>query len=163
MIHGKKVVVVLPPYNAARTLRQTVADLPADVADGVLLVDDASHDSTAALARALGLHTFVHPTNVGYGGNQKTCYTQALRLGADVVVMVRLELGIQRVREEDERRADGVAAQARAIGVDGERPRARRPEQRGREQPAVTVQAVDQAGRLVQHPRRGRGRSPRPS
>ena len=88
MIHGKKVVVVLPAYNAERTLSQTVADLPSDVVDDVLLVDDASHDSTAALARSLGLHTFVHPTNLGYGGNQKTCYTEALRLGADVVVMV---------------------------------------------------------------------------
>jgi glycosyltransferase involved in cell wall biosynthesis len=88
LIHGKKVVVVLPAYNAERTLRQTVADLPSDVVDDVLLVDDASRDSTATLARSLGLRTFVHPINLGYGGNQKTCYAQALRLGADVVVMV---------------------------------------------------------------------------
>jgi glycosyltransferase involved in cell wall biosynthesis len=88
VIHGKKVVVVLPAYNAERTLRQTIADLPSDVVDDVLLVDDASRDSTVALARSLGLRTFVHETNLGYGGNQKTCYTQALKLGADVVVMV---------------------------------------------------------------------------
>lgn len=88
MIHGKKLVVVLPAYNAEQTLRQTVAELPRDVVDEVLLVDDASRDNTAGLGRALGLPTLVHPTNLGYGGNQKTCYTAALARGADVVVMV---------------------------------------------------------------------------
>jgi glycosyltransferase involved in cell wall biosynthesis len=88
MIHGKKVIVVLPAYNAGRTLERTVAELPRDVVDEVLLVDDASQDNTAALSRSLGLLTFVHERNLGYGGNQKTCYTQALARGADVVVMV---------------------------------------------------------------------------
>src|SRR3712207_363213 len=88
MIHGKRVVVVLPAYNAARTLERTVAELPTDVVDEVLLVDDASRDDTAEIARSLNLRTFVHPRNLGYGGNQKTCYAQALALGADVVVMV---------------------------------------------------------------------------
>ena len=88
MIHGKKVVVVLPAYNAARTLARTVAELPTDVVDEVLLVDDASRDDTAGIARSLNLRTFVHDRNLGYGGNQKTCYAQALALDADVVVMV---------------------------------------------------------------------------
>lgn len=88
MIHGKRVVVVLPAYNAERTLERTLGDLPSEVVDEVLLVDDASRDNTAGLARSLGLKTFVHPRNLGYGGNQKTCYSQALALGADVVVMV---------------------------------------------------------------------------
>jgi glycosyltransferase involved in cell wall biosynthesis len=82
------VLVVLPAYNAERTLAATVAELPRDVVDEVLLVDDASRDNTAALARSLGLRTLVHRQNFGYGGNQKTCYTAALALGADVVVMV---------------------------------------------------------------------------
>ena len=88
MIHGKKVVVVLPAYNAERTLELTLADLPADVVDEVILVDDASRDNTAALAHSLGVSTFVHPNNRGYGGNQKTCYSLALAHGADIVIMV---------------------------------------------------------------------------
>jgi glycosyltransferase involved in cell wall biosynthesis len=88
MIHGKRVVVVLPAYNAARTLRQTYEELPHEIVDHVILVDDASQDETTALAQELGLTTFVHPRNLGYGGNQKTCYREALRAGADVVIMV---------------------------------------------------------------------------
>jgi glycosyltransferase involved in cell wall biosynthesis len=88
MIHGKRVVVVLPAYNAMRTLERTVADLPTDVVDEVLLVDDASSDGTARLARSMGLRTLVHRRNLGYGANQKTCYATALALGADIVVMV---------------------------------------------------------------------------
>ena len=88
MIHGKRVHVVLPAYNADRTLERTVADIPRDVVDEIILVDDASTDSTAALARRLGLPTIVHPINRGYGGTQKTCYTESMRLGADIVVMV---------------------------------------------------------------------------
>src|SRR3954470_14446701 len=88
MIHGKRVVVVLPAYNAAQTLERTVAELPRDVVDDILLVDDASRDDTVAVARALGLRTFVHAQNLGYGGNQKTCYREALALGADIVVML---------------------------------------------------------------------------
>jgi glycosyltransferase involved in cell wall biosynthesis len=88
MIHGKRVVVVLPAYNAARTLRQTYEELPHEIVDHVILVDDASQDETTALAHRLGITTFVHPKNLGYGGNQKTCYREALRCGADVVIMV---------------------------------------------------------------------------
>jgi glycosyltransferase involved in cell wall biosynthesis len=88
LIHGKRVVVVLPAYNAVRTLERTIADLARDVVDETVLVDDASHDETVALSRALGLPTLVHRRNLGYGGNQKTCYTEALARGADIVVMV---------------------------------------------------------------------------
>ncbi len=88
MIHGKRIVVVLPAYNAARTLRQTYEELPHEIVDQVILVDDASQDETTTLARELGIATFVHPRNLGYGGNQKTCYREALRAGADVVIMV---------------------------------------------------------------------------
>ena len=88
MIHGKRVAVVLPAYNAARTLRQTFEELPHEIVDHVILVDDASQDETSEVARRLGITTFVHPQNLGYGGNQKTCYREALRAGADVVIMV---------------------------------------------------------------------------
>jgi len=88
VIHGKRVIVVLPAYNAARTLEKTYRELPHEVVDEVILVDDASRDETVALARTLGITTFVHPRNLGYGGNQKTCYRSALQRGADVVVMV---------------------------------------------------------------------------
>jgi glycosyltransferase involved in cell wall biosynthesis len=88
MLHGKKVVVVLPAYKAERTLRQTYNDIPRDLVDAILLVDDASNDKTAALACELGIQTFVHERNLGYGANQKTCYAEALRAGADIVVMV---------------------------------------------------------------------------
>src|SRR6185369_10483867 len=88
MLHGKRVVVVMPAYKAAKTVERTYAEVPRDVVDDVLLVDDAGGDDTAAIAQKLGIKTFVHPKNRGYGGNQKTCYTEALRLGADIVVMV---------------------------------------------------------------------------
>ena len=88
MIHGRRLVVVLPAYNAERTLRQTYEELPHEVVDDVILVDDASGDETVRTARGLGIRTFVHPKNLGYGGNQKTCYRQALQCGADIVVMV---------------------------------------------------------------------------
>jgi glycosyltransferase involved in cell wall biosynthesis len=88
MIHEKRVLVVLPAYNAERTLERTVADLPLDIVDDVLLVDDASADRTVEVGRALGLTTLVHRTNLGYGANQKTCYVTALQLNADIVVMV---------------------------------------------------------------------------
>jgi glycosyltransferase involved in cell wall biosynthesis len=83
-----KVVVVMPAYNAARTLEMTYKDLPREHYDSVVLVDDASGDDTVRLARALGLTVFVHRRNLGYGANQKTCYTEALRSGADIIVMV---------------------------------------------------------------------------
>lgn len=88
MLHGKKIVVVMPAYNAEQTLERTYAEVPHDIVDTVLVVDDGSHDQTAALARRLGIATMVHPVNRGYGGNQKTCYRTALAMGADIVVMV---------------------------------------------------------------------------
>jgi glycosyltransferase involved in cell wall biosynthesis len=83
-----KVVVVMPAYNAAKTLRMTYADLPQDVVDLVILVDDGSSDETLKVARELGLELFVHNRNYGYGANQKTCYREAIKAGADIVVMV---------------------------------------------------------------------------
>jgi glycosyltransferase involved in cell wall biosynthesis len=83
-----KVVVVMPAYNAGRTLRLTYEELPKDTVSLVILVDDGSTDSTLEVARDLGLEIFVHNRNYGYGANQKTCYTEALRAGADIVVMV---------------------------------------------------------------------------
>jgi len=89
MVHGKKVVVVMPAYNAAATLEKTYTELPFDVVDEVVLVDDAGRDNTADLARQIGIqHVIRHPKNRGYGGNQKTCYTKAIEIGADIVVMV---------------------------------------------------------------------------
>jgi glycosyltransferase involved in cell wall biosynthesis len=88
MLNGKKIVVVLPAYNAAKTLEKTYREIPFEFVDDVVLVDDASRDDTAELARRLGIHTIVHEQNKGYGGNQKTCYRTALELGADIVVML---------------------------------------------------------------------------
>lgn len=88
MINNKKIVVVMPAYNAEETLRQTFDELP-EVVDEVVLVDDASGDKTAHIARELGIdHVVTHDQNRGYGGNQKTCYQTALALGADIVIMV---------------------------------------------------------------------------
>ena len=83
-----KVVVIMPAYNAAKTLRMTYMALPHDVVDVVLLVDDGSSDETVEIARELNLELFIHNRNYGYGGNQKTCYAEALRAQADIVVMV---------------------------------------------------------------------------
>ena len=88
MIHGRRVVIVMPAYNAARTLGKTIGELPGDIVDDIIVVDDASRDDTVAVARSLGVHTLVHPRNQGYGGNQKTCYAEALSRGADIVVML---------------------------------------------------------------------------
>lgn len=88
MIEGLKVAVVLPAYNAAKTLRQTVAEIPRDMVDDVILTDDCSRDETIAVAEELGLHVVAHDRNRGYGGNQKSCYTAALARGADIVVML---------------------------------------------------------------------------
>jgi glycosyltransferase involved in cell wall biosynthesis len=85
---GPKVVVVMPAYNAGRTLRLTYEELPRDAVNLVILVDDGSTDETLQIARELDLQIFVHNRNYGYGANQKTCYTEALRAGADIVVMV---------------------------------------------------------------------------
>lgn len=88
MIHGKKVIAVLPAYNAEKTLEMTYREIPLDIVDGVILVDDASHDNTVKVARNLGIETIIHPENRGYGGNQKTCYKEAIKRGADIVIMV---------------------------------------------------------------------------
>ena len=88
MIDGQKIVVVLPAYQAEKTVERTFRDIPRDVVDHVLIVDDASKDRTVEIARSLGIQTIVHQRNRGYGGKQKTCYTAALQAGADVVVML---------------------------------------------------------------------------
>lgn len=89
MIHNKKVVIVLPAYNAEQTLKQTFDEIPFDIVDEVVLVDDNSLDNTAELASELGIkHVIKHEKNKGYGGNQKSCYNKALELGGDIVIMV---------------------------------------------------------------------------
>lgn len=89
MLNNKKVVVVLPAYNAARTLEKTYLEIPVDVVDEVVLVDDCSKDDTVEVAHQLGIrHIIRHDANKGYGGNQKSCYNKALELGADIVIMV---------------------------------------------------------------------------
>jgi glycosyltransferase involved in cell wall biosynthesis len=88
MLNGLNIAVVMPAYNARKTIEWTYNDLPHEIVDAVLLTDDASTDETVAVARELGIRTIVHPENRGYGGNQKTCYREALGAGADIVVMV---------------------------------------------------------------------------
>jgi len=88
MIHNNKVVVVLPAYNAAKTLEATYHEIPHDIVDEIILVDDASSDNTVEIAKKLKIDTYVHLNNKGYGGNQKTCYREALKKGADVVIML---------------------------------------------------------------------------
>ncbi len=89
MIYNHKVVVVLPAYNAAATLTQTVQEIDRSIVDEIILVDDASRDETVAIARQLGLsHIIVHPENRGYGANQKTCYRAALDMNADIIIML---------------------------------------------------------------------------
>jgi glycosyltransferase involved in cell wall biosynthesis len=89
MYNNKKVVVVLPAYNAELTLEKTYREIPMDVVDEVILVDDASKDNTVALGKSLGInHVIKHERNKGYGGNQKTCYNKALEIGADIVIML---------------------------------------------------------------------------
>ncbi len=89
MLLGQKLVVILPAYNAEKTLARTYAEIPMDIVDEVVLVDDHSTDRTAEVGRELGIrHVLVHPQNRGYGGNQKTCYNKALELEADLVIML---------------------------------------------------------------------------
>jgi len=88
MINGKRILVVLPAYNAEDTLEQTYGEISLDVVDEVLMVDDYSVDNTVSLAKRLGIKTYLHDSNYGYGRNQKTCYEEALRHNADIVVMV---------------------------------------------------------------------------
>jgi len=89
MIKGKKIVVVMPAYNSEKTLEKTYSEIPMNIVDEVILVDDSSKDNTTELAKSLGIHKVIkHEKNRGYGGNQKTCYTEALKSGADIVVML---------------------------------------------------------------------------
>jgi len=88
MLNGKKIVVVMPAYNAEKTVRKTYDEIPFEIVDEVVLVDDASRDRTSEIAREMGIHTIVHTENLGCGGNQKSCYRAALGLGADIVIMV---------------------------------------------------------------------------
>ena len=114
MTNKPKVVVVMPAYNAAKTLHMTYQDLPHELVDLVILVDDGSSDETAQIARDMGLELFVHNRNYGYGANQKTCYREALKAGADIVVMVHPDyqydptLLPEIVRPIQEGRADAV-------------------------------------------------------
>ena len=88
MLDGKKVIVVMPAYNAEKTLERTVSEIPKSIVDGMLLVDDFSTDKTVEVAKRLGLDVIAHDKNRGYGANQKTCYGEALKRGADIIVML---------------------------------------------------------------------------
>src|SRR3989338_5781372 len=88
MLNGKKIVVVMPAYNAERTLKKTCDEIPKDIVDEIILNDDHSSDRTLEVAERLNIRIFSHDRNTGYGANQKTCYREALRVGADVVVML---------------------------------------------------------------------------
>ena len=88
MLNKKKIIVVLPAYNAEKTLEMTYAEIPFEFVDEVLLVDDCSNDLTVERAKSLGIHTIIHSENQGYGGNQKTCYIAALKRGADIIIML---------------------------------------------------------------------------
>jgi glycosyltransferase involved in cell wall biosynthesis len=89
MVNGKKIIVVMPAYNASKTLEDTYNEIPFDLVDDVVLVDDCSNDNTAEVAKQIGIeHVVRHEKNLGYGGNQKTCYKKALELGADIIIMV---------------------------------------------------------------------------
>ena len=88
MINGKRVIVVLPAYNAEKTLMATYEDIPKDIVDDVILVDDGSRDNTAEISKKLGIKTIIHPSNKGYGANQKTCYREALKKNPDMIIML---------------------------------------------------------------------------
>lgn len=88
MLEGKKIIVVMPAYNAEKTLRKTYDEIPKNIVDEILLTDDNSADRTVELAKSLGIKVFIHDKNMGYGANQKTCYKEALSRGADIIVML---------------------------------------------------------------------------
>jgi len=88
MIYGKRLIVVMPAYNAEKTLIKTYNEIPKDIVDDIILTDDASSDNTAKVAQKLNIKTIVHQVNKGYGGNQKTCYTEALKLNPDIIIIL---------------------------------------------------------------------------
>lgn len=88
MINGKKITVVMPAYNAERTVKKTFDEIPHNIVDEIILTDDGSVDKTIITSKSLGIKTFIHEKNVGYGANQKTCYGEALKCGADIVIML---------------------------------------------------------------------------
>lgn len=88
MLNSKKIIVVLPAFNAAKTLAKTAAEIPRDIIDEIILVDDCSLDNTVEISKVLGIKTIIHRENSGYGANQKTCYNEALECGADIVIML---------------------------------------------------------------------------
>ncbi len=88
MLNGKKIAVIMPAYNAEKTLEKTYNEIPKDIVDEIILTDDASQDRTVEISKRLNIKTFVHDQNKGYGANQKTCYQQALNLGSDIVIML---------------------------------------------------------------------------
>ena len=88
MINKKKIVVIMPAFNAAQTLKNTFKDIPHDLVDQIILTDDGSIDKTALIAQRLGITTFIHKENKGYGANQKTCYREALKTDADIIIML---------------------------------------------------------------------------
>ena len=106
------VVIVMPAYNAAKTLERTYADIPHAIVDRIILVDDVSKDATVDIARQLGLDVIIHRQNRGYGGNQKTCYDAALAAGADVVVMLHPGLPVRRDADPDAHRSRSSTASA---------------------------------------------------
>ena len=88
MINGKRITVVMPAYNAGKTLLKTYQEIPSSVVDDIILTDDASQDNTVEISKELNIYTLVHEKNKGYGGNQKTCYREAVQRGCDIVIML---------------------------------------------------------------------------
>lgn len=126
-----KIVIVMPAYNAAKTLKKTYTDIPHVLKKNIILVDDGSHDKTVKIARSLGIETFVHPQNRGYGGNQKTCYSLALDRKADIVVMIHPDyqydssLSLELIRPIKDGRFDvmlGSRIRSRQEALDGGMP-----------------------------------------
>lgn len=99
--HKKKIVVVMPAYNAEKTIKKTYNDIPKEIVDEIIVIDDDSRDKTVKIAQELGLYVFVHEKNLGYGGNQKTCYAKALEKGADIVVMIHPDYQYDATLTED--------------------------------------------------------------
>ena len=96
MLNGTYILVVMPDYNAEDTLEKTYSEIPFEIVDDVILVDDASHNRRAEIALRIGIKTIIHKKYLGYGGNQKSCYRAALDLGADIVIMVHADANRRR-------------------------------------------------------------------